>query len=348
MKLNISFVIMLLALLSFTSLHAKKATPLQDTAPYEKALTMLKTDKIEIGILAKAGGTIVLLRTPNGPNLLLSDPKLWGKPAPEPATASPSYKDYIPYNGHIVWNGPQSQWNNSWPPDPYLIYGNFAISEQTATHIKLTGPASKVTGLQTTKDITINEDGSISLNTKCVNIGDKDAAWDIWSNTRLWPDADTYVPLKTSAAIKTETGFWDLNIKIAPLAFVIHNGWFSFRPSPDFYRKKISEQSNKALLIPREGVIAVFEDKYVFIKTFDITPLNKLHKDVAPLEVYQKISNVGGDLITEVEAHSEYKNMKPGESISFNEIWKVIPYKGHRNIKEQTEFLEKAGYGVRK
>ncbi|MEI6518953.1 MAG: hypothetical protein WCO98_02750 [bacterium] len=72
MKLKISFVIMLLALFSFTSLHAKRANPLQNTAPHEKALTMLKTDKVEMGILAQAGGTIVLLRTPGGPNLLLS------------------------------------------------------------------------------------------------------------------------------------------------------------------------------------------------------------------------------------------------------------------------------------
>ncbi len=347
---NILFVLVLLIIAFISPINAKN-NPYQDTAVHEKALTMLKTDKVEIGILPQAGGTIVLLRVPDGPNLLMADPKLWDKPLssiPDPATASTSYKDYIPYNGHIIWNGPQSQWANNWPPDPYLIYGKFTISEQTTNHIKLTGPKSAVTGLQTIKEITINDDGAISLNTTCINISEKDTAWDIWSNTRVWPNADTYIPVKTSASIKTDTMFWDLNIKISPIPFIIYNGWLSFQVSPDFKNKKISEQSNKVMFTPREGVAAAFEDKFLFIKTFTVTSQDKLHKDVTAAELYQKVSHIGGDAITEIEAHSEYKNMKPGESITFNEVWKIMPYKGRKNIKDHTEFLEKCGYGVRK
>ena len=69
-------------------------------------LVWLLNDKIEVGILPEVGGRIVVLRKPGGMNMLKSDTLQWQPPWPEISLQA----GFIPYNGHIVWLGPQRKW----------------------------------------------------------------------------------------------------------------------------------------------------------------------------------------------------------------------------------------------
>jgi len=70
------------------------------------------------------GAHVVLFRTLDGQNVLLSDPKLWTAPAPRCRRES----QFLGYNGHIYWFGPrrlvvqqevnpEKKKSSNWPPD---------------------------------------------------------------------------------------------------------------------------------------------------------------------------------------------------------------------------------------
>ena len=67
-------------------------------------LVELTNGTVVVGVLPPLGGRVVLLKTAGGENLLDSDPRLWKPPFPPPAIDTP----FKPWNGRIVWVGPQT------------------------------------------------------------------------------------------------------------------------------------------------------------------------------------------------------------------------------------------------
>ena len=67
-------------------------------------LIELTNGTVVVGVVPPLGGRVVLLKTAGGENLLDSDPKLWKPPYPQPALGTP----FRPWNGRIVWVGPQT------------------------------------------------------------------------------------------------------------------------------------------------------------------------------------------------------------------------------------------------
>ena len=94
----------------------------------------------------------------------------------------------------------------AWPPDPYLIYGDFKIKEQTDSYIKMVGPESPISGVQLVKEVTVLDDGRVSFKVTAKNIRDKDVSWDLWSNTRVNGHAPSYAYVgKNRVRIKRES-----------------------------------------------------------------------------------------------------------------------------------------------
>ncbi len=131
-------------------------------------LILLKNFQIEIGIIPDLGGRIVLLRKPGMKNILKSDPTQWNDPLARPEVSA--FSGFKAFNGHIVWLSPQSEWwikldinserrDNKviWPPDPYLIYGDYKIAEKTDTSITTIGTESPVIGVQLIKKVSTDE-----------------------------------------------------------------------------------------------------------------------------------------------------------------------------------------------
>ena len=95
-----------------------------------------RTARSSVGVLPPLGGRVVLLKTAGGENLLDSDPRLWKPPFPPPSIDTP----FRPWNGRIVWVGPQTGfWSQQdlkpdrkkaragWPPDPFNETGRFEV-----------------------------------------------------------------------------------------------------------------------------------------------------------------------------------------------------------------------------
>ena len=103
---------------------------------------------IVVSVLPSLGGRVVVLKKAGGENLLDVDEKLLKPPYPAPSLDLP----FRPWNGRIVWVGPQSGfWSQQdlkpdlkkqkavWPPDPFNEAGRFEVVEKTPTRAAAAG-----------------------------------------------------------------------------------------------------------------------------------------------------------------------------------------------------------------
>ncbi len=307
----------------------------------------LKNNHIKIGILPNVGGRIVFLSRIGGNNILKTDVDQWYESEEERIEPSP-FSEFKAYNGLITWVGPQSQWwsdqdanpelqdNKSiWPPDPYLIYGNFEIVNKTETSLTMIGPKSPVSGVQLTKQYTL-KDNKLIIKVTGENIRNRAISFDLWSNARFDGFTDFIVPSFDEDLLKVESTETEL---IQKLSYKIEDGFFNFikdHPSKDDKVRK-----GKAFLHPQKGnIIAVRANTFLFME-FDNVEKNKIHPDQGFIEVYNEISNKDEDGgLLELEHHSAYKTLKPGESNTLTETWSLYEYSGPKDHRDYYSFYK--------
>lgn len=290
----------------------------------------LQSDKLKIGLLPDVGGRMVFYGAPDGENLLFADTTLWNEPENERAIPSPG-ADNKAYYGHIIWLGPQSQWwrqqsvNNSryergdwWPPDPYLIFGDFIVEELTDTSIVLLGPESPVSGVQLTKTYIVSGN-ELYMVVSARNFRQEPVAWDLWSNARFDAFTPFRIPINAGGILKMKT---EETPEKDIIPYTVTNGYFTLQtvnPSPG---KLYSEV--KAFLYPLEGELIVEKGRYNLVIGFDKVPPEKIHPEQALVEVYNKVSTDGKSNLLELEHHSAYKTIQPGGVLDMKETWTLV------------------------
>ena len=116
----------------------------------------LQNDELKIGILSNVGARMVYLSYNNSENMLLADSTQWHEDSSQSIVPNAN-SEFKPYNGFISWLGPQRQWRVQqdenlerreqaavWPPDPYIIYGDFEVVSHSSNSIVLRGGNSPV------------------------------------------------------------------------------------------------------------------------------------------------------------------------------------------------------------
>lgn len=321
-------------------------------AAAEAHLVLLTSDRLEVGIMPQAGGRVVLLRQPGGRNLLVSDPAKW-TPAdrtPEP-TATSHFQDF---NGHEIWLGPQQDWwaqqtvnadrggrRAAWPPDPWLNTGRFEIIERSPTGVALRGPASPVSGLRVDKEFRIQADGSLLLRTVAVNMRQEPVAWDLWSLTRVPGRSSAYVPIEQGEGCRIEYAAND-PVKTGAAPHQTRDGVFFFDCRAPFPRGW-SQASAKAFLDPAQGWIACFNADACLVKRAVIVPKDRIHPSHAFIEIFVALPPPPEAGLMELEFHSEYRRLQPGESLACEETWTLLPYAGSDSADGHIAFLKEHG-----
>ena len=311
--------------------------------PNEKVV-FISNGFVQVGVLVEVGGTIVSLRYKNGENILESDSALWNEPkADRPlVNANPVWKAY---NGHTVWLGPQSDWwiqqdvnpelkktKSNWPPDPWLGYANYKILQHTDSSLVIESPASPVSGVSVTKNISISHAGKVCMHVSVKNIGDKPVSWDIWMNTRMNGMDRAYVPVDDDKDVRMDGG--------SPKTAVpsgMTDGYFTFKPARP--EKGSSILYSKAFIYPSKPFIAGFTKKHMLLIQFEKHPKSAIHPEQTLVELYNSVAIDPKENLLELEYHSPYKTLKPGKSMKAWETWEVHPYFGLENQQEQIEFL---------
>ena len=144
--------------------------------------------QVVVGVMPSLGGRVVLLKKAAGENLLDSDPRLWKPPFPLPTVGTA----FRPWNGRIVWAGPQTGfWSQQdlrpelkkekagWPPDPFNETGRFEVVERTPTLLRLKGATSPVTGLAFEHEYEISGERTVRMKTTATNGRTTPVSWDL-------------------------------------------------------------------------------------------------------------------------------------------------------------------------
>ncbi len=299
---------------------------------------------VKLGILPNIGATIVFLSKNGSENILKSDPTLWDdstKPEVNPQA------DFVPYNGHIVWVSPQSNWWTQqnvnqerkdekavWPPDPYISYGEYKIIEHTSTSVKLQSPESPVSNVQIEKNFAINPDGSIFQQIAVTNCCSKTVSWDIWLNTRVcgWNSAYVFAQEnKVRIDPVTFDGF-------AEMPYEFTNGMFHYRPT--LPPAEFVNRGSKAYIHPEKPSIFAFSKTHVLKISFEHHKESEIHPEQALVEIYNLTDHDLENNLLELEYHSPYKTLESGETMQTWQVWEVEEYNGGNSPEEHTKHLK--------
>lgn len=296
----------------------------EDMGPVE-----ISNGTVVVGVVPSLGGRVVVLRTVIGDNVLDSDPKLWKPPHPLPSLETP----FQPWNGRIVWAGPQNGfWSQQdlrpdlrdakapWPPDPFNETGRFEVVARTPTLLKLKGATSPVTGLSLEHAYEITGERTVRMRTTATNGRTTPVSWDIWPNTRVRPEGHPYVDLDPLETVRMDGPRPD-DPQAGAYPSEVHGGWLTLPPGrrPGVGHQKLWA---KAFVRPAHGLVAFFLRRQILLIRAPLVPKEKLHADQAFVEIYR-----GADpeeSILELEMHGPYETLAPGASTSFEQTFELL------------------------
>jgi len=327
-------ILIFLTALSFLSCNSAENTR-------EDPMIFLENDSLKAGFLPGVGGRLVFLaRSGGGENLLKSDSAQWRENAGERIDPTPK-AGWKAYGGHIIWPGPQSEWwihqelnekrrssGSPWPPDPYLVYSKFKVLEQTSNSLILEGPPSPITGISFTKKYTI-KGSCLEIEVTMINRSDVAVSWDIWSNARFDGNTAFFVPGCENGVLRISG---DESGKTGGLDGEIVESAFTFVCQPPGLGK--DRRHAKAYLHPDQGKIVAVRKCSMMVMSFDYVERDQIHPEQGFVEIYKMISPGGKEDLLELEHHSAYVNLQPGESHILRENWFVHEYPGGSSLEE--------------
>jgi hypothetical protein len=154
-------------------------------------------------------------------------------------------------------------------------------------------------------------------------------------NTRLDGDALGYVPIN-------DEGILELLVREnktrETTPYRVENGYFTFQPS--IPRKPKIEQVQEAHLYPSDGLMAGFSEQQMLLIRFNKYDQQKIHSQHGLVELYSYISDNENDRLLELELHSAYRTLVPGETITLTETWELFPYNGDNSTQDHINFLK--------
>ena len=315
------------------------------TSAFAADVIRLENPILRLEVTPELGGRGLAFSLKDHPNLLKVGEAVQSKPTPTVSATA----DDIGYLGHDVWVGPQQDWwtqqdanpdrrdaKANWPPDPYLAFASTKIVEQTPSRLVLEGVDRPVSGVRLRKTFQLSDEraDTVEVHATARNIRDKDIAWDLWFNTRLPSSARVYVPVADAGDVRVES-FTDASI--GPLLPRTENGLFSLdSPSlPD----GMTARRGKVFAQPAAGWMAAFSGEQLFVIRFPHHRREQIHPAQGQVELYLDDQADAGKGLLEMEVHSPYRTLKPGEDMQASEQWTVLPYGGVDTREAHVEFL---------
>jgi len=310
----------------------------------------LKNNHVQVVLTPQAGGRVIALSVPGFENILSPGTDV----VIQPETVITPSSNRLDYRGHIIWLGPQSEWwvhqqvnatraqaKSVWPPDPYVTMARNKVVEHSEQRIELKGVESPVSGMRVNKTFALPDQnvpdeetqGTLVITATAENITrDQTTRWDLWMNTRVTTDTRVYVPVAGAE-----------NVRLSPFSppasgeiqFLMEDGILALNWEK---RHTGAVVEGKLFIQPSAGWMAAFTQEQLFIIGFDLLPESLIHPEQGQVELYLQTglgAEAGG--VIEIEQHAAYKTLVPGQSMSAQQRWRVMPYTGgstpndHRN-----------------
>lgn len=303
----------------------------------EAPLLLIGNRSLVAGVLPQIGGLTVVIRTPDGPNLIDARPEEWTR-LPEGAPLPPPTLRFRQLLGQTVWLGPQAAfWEDqsvlpekqgaNWPPDPTITRAGYRVLEHRPDRVSLESPPSPVWGVVLTKHLETLADGRLRFEATAINIRKVPVRKGLWFNLRALPEGRMYVPLRSleDARLDSKGG----------LKQEFLNGFYSltFDPATE------GPVSGKAFLTPADGFIATEVPGGFLLLRFEPTPPGEVAPGQAPIEIYRS-RDKNGILLLELEHHGPYTALEAGKSLRREEWIEFVPYSGPDSPEARTAFLK--------
>jgi len=285
----------------------------------------IENNYIKAGIAQNVGGRLVHLSLQGGNNIIKSH-SAFHTNAPFAFSQPEKDADFVPYDGVITWLGPQSEWwskqslneerqeeKSIWPPDPFIIYGNYDLIERTDTSFKLKGSYSPVSGVRLIKKYAVLGN-KLEMEVIMINESNKELSWDIWTNARFETTTRFFVPQVDKLTYHVEGA----DAGGASISEQWTDDTFTFKI------KGVPDSGNcwrKAYLHPEVGQIVAIIDTTILTMNFDYVQPNNVHPNQGFVEVFLRTSKDESENLLELEHHSAYVTLKPGEQFSKKQSW---------------------------
>ncbi len=333
-----------LALLVLVLGSGRLASQPSATAEAKARIDLTKGDFV-VSVVPSLGGRVVGLRAGGGPNLLSWDERRENGPVPLPALETP----FEPWNGRVMWVGPQSGWwvdqdmaparkaaKAGWPPDPFHETARYEVLERTRDRIVMKGPMSPITGLELTETVEIVGPRRVRFVDVASNRRSTGVAWDLWPNTRVRPDGWPYVPLAPGSTPRID-GPRQPTAGTYPHRIV--DGYLTLPPGirP---AAPIAQLHAKVFVQPAVGEIAFFLGRQLLRLQADLVPAEKLHPEQTFVELYRGASADPAWDILELEMHGAFVRLAPGESMRFEQTAEILDYTGPPEAAAHVAYLK--------
>lgn len=263
------------------------------------------TDGVYSVIVVPEIGGRIMEYSKNGVNLFWQNSELFGQ-------NFSMVKKWHNYGGFQVWAAPQELWG--WPPDPYMDFGRCnaeVIGNPGNQKLRITGAANLNLGLISTRDISMNNKGEVSVVSTIHNISGKTIKCGAWNVTYMQTPAFAAFPIKSGSKFKGGIEYFTAKSKQSKQFSVIDNIC-------------ITEYMNEDGLIGSDSDgpwLVYFNKNIAYIKQ-----INPMEKNAAypnnGCSVQILTSSAQFNYI-ELETFSPLKSLKPGESISNTERWRI-------------------------
>ncbi|MBP2832892.1 DUF4380 domain-containing protein [Aquimarina sp. U1-2] len=208
------------------------------------------------------------------------------------------------FYGSTLWPSPQSVWN--WPPPKTLDIEPYQV-EKIADGFRFTSQNDSLTGLQFNKRILL-ADGVLTASYQAINVSKKTIRAALWEVTRV-KGGLTFFPLATLKAPADSLS----NLKSVE---TINNVlWYTFDED------EVKNEAQKLFANGEGGWLAHIENGMCFIKVFDNVNISEIPPQQGEIELYvnDKATYV------ELENHSVYQTLAPGEKINYTLRWFYFP-----------------------
>lgn len=205
--------------------------------------------------------------------------------------------------GSTLWTAPQSDWG--WPPYAVLDEQEYQVEEKKGV-LKMTSLPDPKNGFQMTKTWKVDSNQSIEIEYQIKNISDKPKSAGAWEVTRVPCGGLAFFPDGGEGKVP------ESSLK----AYLQQNGinWISIDNNPIADHQKLFSTA-------KEGWLTFVLDGLLFVKQFPDTKPENYSPEQGEVEIY---INKEKSYI-ELENHGSYTTLKPGESLSYQENWYLLP-----------------------
>ncbi len=207
--------------------------------------------------------------------------------------------------GSTFWTSPQKEWN--WPPVNEFDRAAYTVESDASNQLILTSQVGAKLPFQIRKKFTPDVKGRyIRVSYTIINKGDA---------------ARQVAPWEISRVVSDEQGliFFDAPTEsispadLIPFRSQAGASWYNFESAPQ----------NRKINADGKGWLAYASDNLLMIKKFDdLTPAQPA-PDEAEIQVYV---NQGKSYI-ELESQGAYKTLQPGDSLTWEVDWYLVPLK---------------------